>query len=338
MVRPTARLLHLRLAVTLLGLLVAGLAATAALAVVVAAAGLGVVGVVVAFLPVVEPETLPTGPAAGALVALVTLVLVGAVLWTERDAPEYAVAATGARPVDEEGDADLLALVGSVAQRSDTPVPRVYVAPTETPLSLTTGFTAERARLIVSEGLRSRLDRRELEAVVAHELAHVKNRDAAVMTAAALPLGAAERVRDLLSGPTAGVAHGQPSRAGVADAFVTVSLALVAPVWLVAHLLTASLSRGREFAADDGAVAITGDPAALASALERIDATLAERPTADVRETVVAAFAIAEPRRDEPRGLLAPVRRVVRRAFATHPDPRRRLERLRRRAREQETA
>ncbi|MBX0293263.1 M48 family metallopeptidase [Haloarcula nitratireducens] len=262
--------------------------------------------------------------------AAATLAVLAAVVRGELDTPKHAVRAVGARRIDDHSHPDLLTEVRAAARQADVPVPAVYVAPTETPLSLTTGFRPANANLVISEGLLDLLSDAEREAVLAHELAHVANRDAAVLTAVSLPVGAAERVLDLLSGPTAGVEHGEPSEADYADGLLTVGLGLVAPAWLAAQLLAASLSRTREFSADAGAVAITGDPAALSSALERIDGAIAERPSRDFRTSSVAAFAIVEPSAaDADDGVLAPLRRLIGRAFATHPPTTARLDRLR---------
>lgn len=254
--------------------------------------------------------------------------VLAAVAWGERDAPDHLVAATGATRVEEADRPALVAVVRSLAQQADAPVPSVYVAPTETPLSLTTGFGPRTARLVVSEGLLDALPEAELRAVVAHELAHLKNRDTAVMTAATLPIAAAQRVVTLLIGRTRGVEYGQPSRAGYADALLTLGLLAVPPLWLCGHLLWASLSRSREFAADSGAVAITGDSAALAAALDRIDDDVAARPTADFRRVEVAAFAIVESDPHDPVGLFPPIGRPLTNLFATHPPTADRIERL----------
>lgn len=262
--------------------------------------------------------------------------ILGLVAWGERSAPGHAVSAIGATRIRKEDYPKLTSIVRSLSQQADTSVPSVYVAPTETPLSLTTGFRPRNARLVVSEGLLETLPEAELRAVVAHELAHVKNRDTAVMTAATLPIGAADRVVDLLAGRTRGARYGQPSRASYADALVTLGLLFVPPIWLCGHVLWASLSRVREFTADGGAIAITGDPAALATALERIDETIARRPTTDFRQVEVAAFAIVEADRTDPVGLFPPLGRPLTDVFATHPETRVRIERLREAAREQE--
>lgn len=262
---------------------------------------------------------------------LVLLVL----LWGERHAPEHAVAAVGAERLGEGERPAVQRIVPRVAQQLDVPTPTCYLAPTKTPLSMTTGYRPADAKLVVSEGLLDIVDEREFRAVVAHELAHVANRDAAVMTAAALPTGAAERVRELLAGPTAGVVHGQVSRADYADTVMTAGLYVVFPVWAASRALAASLSRSREFVADDGAVAVTGDPAALASALQQIDERLDDRPTTDFRRTEVAAFAIVEPARRRRVGILAGVQERVDTLLATHPPTEERIDRLRNRTREQ---
>ncbi|MFD1512596.1 M48 family metalloprotease [Halomarina rubra] len=269
--------------------------------------------------------------------ALLTIGLVGYVAHRQRTAPDYAVATTGARRVDRSDAPALLDTVRSVAQQADTPVPDVYLAPTETPLSLVTGYAESNTHLVVSTGLLDALDERELEAVLAHELAHVKNRDATVMTTTGLLTMAASRVFELLRGPTAGVEHGRVSRASYADAVVTVGLLFAAPVWAVGRVLGASLSRAREFAADRGAAAITGDPAALASALRSVEERLAEHDAPDRRSPVVASLSIVG--RSPPAGstVLGPVWRLGRRMLASHPPTSARTERLRHLERRQET-
>ncbi|ELZ34679.1 M48 family metallopeptidase [Halorubrum tebenquichense] len=255
-------------------------------------------------------------------------VILSVVLWGERNAPDHAIAITGAQRASEAEYPVLLSTVRTIAHQVAVPVPTVYVAPTETPISLTTGFTARTSRLVVSEGLLDALEEPELRAVVAHEIAHVKNHDTAVMTSATQPVAAAERVKELLSGPTAGIEHGVVSRADYTDAILSVGLGLVFPLWLLSRLLTSSFARTREFAADRGAVAITGEPAALASALETIDRSLDERPTTDFRRTSISAFAVVEPDVADSAGDVSSVTRFKRRLFSTHPPTRARIERL----------
>jgi heat shock protein HtpX len=316
--------------VTLALLAVTVVAAAVATGVVVA---LGI-GFVATFA--VDPATIRTDSLGYAVVAVSALAVVAVVLRGERSAPDHTVASLGARRASSGEDADLLATVESVARRAGVPIPAVYVVESETPLALTTGFTASDARLVVSTELVGRLDSAELRAVVAHELAHVKNRDTGVLTAAAFPVAAAGRVVRLFRGTTPGLRHGQTSRAGYADTLLTAGLLFAFPVWACSLLLTASLARSREYAADRGAVAITGDTAALASALDTIETGLAERPTTDLRRVEVAALAIVEPsgvggKSTETKtgvGWFAGVRARLRRPLRTHPPTARRIERL----------
>ncbi len=233
----------------------------------------------------------------------------------------------------------LHATVTRLAQAADLPVPAVYVADRETPLAMTTGLSTDDAELVVSTGLLNALDDRELEAVVAHELAHVKNRDAAVMTLVELPLASARKL-----------AHVLQSTAGVHFALVGVAIGSFL-FWAGGRTLVASLSRSRELAADRGATALLGDPAPLASALETLahDATTA--PKLDAREEGLAALSVVPAPEDDPGPKLTwekrrpiawsirhPVRRLrryvtvnyLRPLRATHPPTDERIARLRR--------
>ena len=258
------------------------------------------------------------------------------VAWEERYASDYMVSALGATPADEDEYPKLHSLVRSVSQQADIPAPKLYSSPTETPLSLTTGFRPGSARLILSDSMVTMLSDDELEAVVAHELAHVKNRDTAVMMVASLAIGAADRVVTILTGYTEGAKYGQPSRASYADFCMTLGPILVPPLWICGYACWASLSRTREFAADGGAVALTGNPAALASALRRIDETIESQPTTDLRTVDVEAFAIVESNRAAPVGPFPLLGRPLTLRYPTHPATEHRIERLRAVEREQE--
>ena len=252
------------------------------------------------------------------------------ILWGERHAPAHTVATTGARLMENTSITKIQPIARTVAQQMDTPVPALYIAPTDAPLSFSTGYRSSDSRLVISEGLLDLLEGAELRAVVAHEIAHVKNRDMMVMSVAALPIMAAGRVFKLLFGPTRGVDHGVPSRANYADALMAVGVLLSFPVAIVAYLLWISLSRAREFAADRAAVVSTGEPAALASALEQVDQELTRRPVADSRAADVAAFAIVNPTDHHSKGLLTQL-------LSTHPGVNARLDQLKSLERASET-
>jgi heat shock protein HtpX len=166
---------------------------------------------------------------------------------------------------------DLHAVVERLCVVADLPKPRIVVERERQPNSWVLSLGRGRTSLHLTRGLLDCLSPVQLEAVIAHELAHVANRDATVMTVVGGP-GAA-----LLGGGTRVLRHG-----GIW--FVSVGgLAAIALGW-VGSLGTRALSRYREFAADAGAVSLTGNPAALASALMAVSEGLAALPARDLRE------------------------------------------------------
>ena len=190
----------------------------------------------------------------------------------------------------------------AVAQQADLPVPTLALVEADAPEAFTVGYRPSTTTLVVSTGLLDCLGNGELRAVVAHELAHVKNRDVAVMTAASLPVAIAQRLRGWADDE--GTVYrgryrppdGSDGPFGGIPAFV---VSLVAGIFsLIGRLLVASFSRARELAADRGAAAITGEPAAMASALATIEAELDEGgvATEDLRaRRSVAAFSVVSP-------------------------------------------
>jgi heat shock protein HtpX len=219
--------------------------------------------------------------------------------------------ATGAREVTAEDRPDLHGRVGRLARQADTTVPAVYVADSPVPNSLALDGGGEPA-LVVSEGLLETLEGTELDAVLAHELAHVENRDATVMTLASfLPALTSDRHSLLASLGSwaqsgfvwalvlvvlyviAAVASGQNLFAPgymarfVAGVVVVVVVGGVAlGVFATATTVAARrLSRYREFAADRSAAALTGDPATLATTLTRLNDEAPSAPDRDKRAT-----------------------------------------------------
>jgi heat shock protein HtpX len=209
-----------------------------------------------------------------------------------------ALRAIGARRVDAESHPDLHATVSRLAAGADLPTPDVAVAHTAVPNAFAVGRSPARATVVVTTGLLDDLDERELAAVVAHELAHVKNRDVSVMTLAYFLPTLTYLVAMAAYYVLTGVFHAVGSVAHVDDdgakglavvvvvlvASAVVTLAVSALFWVGSFLLFRVLSRYREYAADRGAVALTGDPAALASALRTLDDSMGDLPDADLRE------------------------------------------------------
>ena len=198
-------------------------------------------------------------------VALAAVIGIGGTIRERRSRPP-------AEPVDAAQQPELHAIVDRLCVLADLPKPAIVVEPEEQPNSWLVGVSRGRARLHVTRGLLELLTPSELEAVVGHELAHVVNRDAAVMTAA--------------GGPGAVLLGGGRRLMGGGWLLMFGGLVALGVGWL-SRLGTQALSRHRELAADVGSAALTGRPAALASALRRISGELRLVPHEDLR---VAAY------------------------------------------------
>lgn len=210
------------------------------------------------------------------------------------------------RELTREDAPELHAVVERLCVVGDLPMPRLVLEPEHQPNSWIVSLGRHHARLHVTQGLLDRLEGAELEGVIAHELAHVAQRDAAVMTVVGGPAAVL-----LAGGATLTKAGGFPAvRFGGALAF--------AIGWL-GSLGSRILTRHRELAADAGAVALTGNPAALASALTKVADGLRGIPAEDLRAVAVRdAFH------------LLPAKRSSYRLPATHPPLHRRIARLER--------
>lgn len=162
-----------------------------------------------------------------------------------------------------------------VAAQLDVPVPTIAVSERDAPEALAVGFRPESIHLVLSLGTINALESEQLEAVIAHELAHVKNRDAMVMTAVSVPVVLADGLRSHIAAI---------ERPGWTVIIIVPLAALSTLVWVVGRTISARLSRTREVAADRAAAEVTGSPAALAEALSRLDNTIEETPTRDLRD------------------------------------------------------
>lgn len=176
-----------------------------------------------------------------------------------------------ATPVAPDEYPGLHATVGRVAQQFGVPKPTVAVADRAAPEAMVAGFRPDEMVLVVSTGVLDALSERERTAVVAHELAHVANRDAMVMTAVSAPIVLAEGFREEVA-----------TREDLGLVGLAV-LAVAAATKVLGRVVVAVLSRSRERTADRAAVAVTGDPAALATALRTLDDAVAETPDTDLR-------------------------------------------------------
>jgi len=171
-----------------------------------------------------------------------------------------------AREVSEAEAPELVAMVRGLAQRARLPMPRVYVIPTPSPNAFATGRSPRHAAVAVTEGILGLMDREELEGVLAHELAHVRNRDTLISTIAATLAGVIMMLANMARWAAFfGGGRDEEDRGGVVGLVV---MAVLAP--FAALLIQMAISRAREYLADATAAQVTKKPGALASALERL--------------------------------------------------------------------
>ncbi len=237
----------------------------------------------------------------------------------------------GARIVSPEEAPQLHGMVDRLVALADLPKPQVAIVDSEVPNALATGRNQRNSVVAVTRGLLERLDPPEVEAVLAHELTHVKNRDMTVITIASfLSTVAFFVMRNFafmgLYGGYGGRQRNGGGGGGGAGVFALVYLASLL-VWLISFFLIRALSRYREYAADRGSAIITGAPSQLSSALLKISDTMQRIPKRDLREVEGAnAFFI----------IPAIGGTSLMELFSTHPSLEHRLARLDRMQREME--
>lgn len=168
-----------------------------------------------------------------------------------------------AQEVDETTAPQFYRMVRDLAQRAELPMPRVYLIEEEAPNAFATGRNPQHAAVAATTGILRVLSDRELRGVMAHELAHVKHRDILISTISATMAGAISALANF-----AMFFGGRDSEGRPANPIVSILIMLLAP--LAAALIQMAISRAREFEADRGGAEISGDPQALASALDKI--------------------------------------------------------------------
>ena len=203
------------------------------------------------------------GGSGGALIAFLVAALTNFFAYWKSD--RLLLSTHGAHEVDEHTEPELVQIVAELAERAGLPMPRVYIMDNPQPNAFATGRNPQHSAVAVTTGLLELLSPEEGAGVIAHELAHIKNRDTLIMTVTATIAGALSMLANFgtLFG---GGHHENGARTGVV---ARVAIIVLAP--LAATIVQMAISRTREYAADKLGAHISGDPEALASALATID-------------------------------------------------------------------
>jgi len=181
------------------------------------------------------------------------------------------LAMTKSQPISEKDNQELFHIVENLCIASGLPMPRIYIMPEAQPNAFATGRDEKHAVVVVTAGLLARLNKTELEGVIAHELSHIKNKDALLQTVIVVLVGIVAIVSDLFLRMSffGGLrSDDEDSRANIIMLVLTLVAAILAPI--AATLIQLAISRKREFLADASAGLLTRYPDGLASALEKI--------------------------------------------------------------------
>jgi heat shock protein HtpX len=251
------------------------------------------------------------GGPTGVIIALILAVIINFTSWFYSD--RIVLSMYRALEVDESSAPSLYSIVRDLAREADLPMPKVYIIPSNSPNAFATGRDPNHAAVAVTNGILGLLDHGELRAVLAHEMAHVKNRDSLVMTIAATIAAAIGLIAYMARWAAI---FGMGGRRGGGGALGLLVWAILAPI--IAMIIQLAISRTREFGADRAGAEISGQPLMLASALRKISSVSRMRPQADLAEPSTAHLWIASPLSG---GFLATL-------FSTHPPVEERIRRL----------
>jgi heat shock protein HtpX len=277
----------------------------------------GALGLVYVTFAIVLLQVLNVG-----LIPMIVIVA-GIALFQYYTSDKLALRAAGAKVVQREDAPELFATVERLCAMADLPMPKVAIVDTEVPNAFATGRSPKHAAVAVTTGLMRRLDQREIEGVLAHELTHIKNRDVRTMTLASFfAMLAATISRFALYG---GLFGGGRDRDNNGPPIWLILMVVSWVTYIVSFILIQMISRYREFAADRGAAVITGAPEYLMSALQKIASQMSLIPQRDLREVsgMNAFFIIPASVKEHAAGL-----------FSSHPPLEKRLAALSEIARE----
>ncbi|MFB5188915.1 zinc metalloprotease HtpX [Alicyclobacillus fastidiosus] len=250
------------------------------------------------------------GGSRGMLIFLLISIAMNAIAyWTSGS---MAIRMTGSYPVSEREVPEVYQIVRRLARRANVPMPEIYITPSDQPNAFATGRNPAHAKVAVTEGILRVMPPRELEGVLAHEMAHVKNRDILISSMAAVMAGAITSIANLLQWT---MWFGGNDRDDNSNVAAELALMIVGPI--AASMVQLAISRAREYKADAAGARLVGDPNPLADALERLE-SYKRQPFGQMNPSTAHLF-IMNPLRGE--SLLH--------LFSTHPPMEERIRRLR---------
>lgn len=244
----------------------------------------------------------------GAFIWIFGLLGVATTAYSYWNSDKLAIKAMRAYPADPQQFPHIHRIVQELSQKAGQPMPRLYVSPTRAPNAFATGRNPDHAAVCCTEGILGLLDERELRGVLGHELMHVYNRDILTSSVASAVAGMISSVAMI------GLWFGGGENR---NPLVAIGVALLAPV--AAMIIQMSISRTREYDADEDGATLTGDPLALASALNKLQHGVARAPLEPTQQLQNAShMMIANPFKGSD----------VKKLFSTHPPMDERISRL----------
>jgi heat shock protein HtpX len=195
------------------------------------------------------------------------LISFGSYWWSDK----IILSLSKARPADRNRDFNFFTVAENLAMAAQIPKPKLYVIDDSSPNAFATGRDPQHAVVVATTGLLSKLDRTELEGVIAHELSHVKNFDTRLMSIVTILVGMVTLLADWLIRGSSVKGRGNSKDSGLSGVLFVVGIGLAVLSPIIANLIKLALSRQLEFLADASAVKLTRFPEGLAKALEKIN-------------------------------------------------------------------